>query len=220
MRRTVVPELLDSDAGTPEEIDRSLADLRWLNRNFGGNATTVALLRSVVRRLGTPAQLSYLDVAGASADGIRYAQASLREVKVTATVLDRSPGHLASAAQTVVCGDALALPFRDCTYDVVGCSLFIHHLEPDEIVHFVREAMRVARHALLINDLVRARWHYAAVAAGRVLYRSRLTRHDAVASVQRAYTPRELQEMIAAAGFSRIELSRHYFYRMGVIVWR
>ena len=42
MRRVVVPELLDSDAGTPREVEGSLADLRMVNRFFGGAAPRVS----------------------------------------------------------------------------------------------------------------------------------------------------------------------------------
>ena len=54
-------------------------------------------------------------------------------------------------------GDALALPFRDASFDLVSCNLFAHHLSPQELVRFVDEALRVCRVAVLINDLVRHR---------------------------------------------------------------
>ena len=44
MKRAMVPELLDSDAGTPEEIKASITDLRMFNRRFGGIRTTRSLL--------------------------------------------------------------------------------------------------------------------------------------------------------------------------------
>jgi ubiquinone/menaquinone biosynthesis C-methylase UbiE len=220
VRRTAVPELLDTDSGTPEEVAASLIDLQWVNRNFGGHTTTLALLRSALRHLRNPKRVSYLDVAGASSDGLAFAQQQLTDVMIRLTVLDRSPRHLQTENGIAICGDALVLPFRDSSFDLVGCSLFVHHLEPEELLQFAREALRVARHAVLINDLVRSRIHYLAAAAGKVWYRSPLTRHDAPVSVRRAYTPRELCEILDRSGASRIEISRHYFYRMGVIAWR
>ena len=58
------------------------------------------------------------------------------------------------------------------------------------------------------------------LAAGMPLYRSRLTRHDGPASVRRAYTPHEMQEMLRRTRSARLELSRHYLCRMGVIAWK
>jgi ubiquinone/menaquinone biosynthesis C-methylase UbiE len=220
----VVPELLDTDSGTPEEIAASLADLQWFNRYFGGHSTAAALIRAVQGSLLGVSEFSYLDIASASADNLLHAQRSLPDLKLSLTLLDRSPKHLPSepGQQGIVriCGDALALPFRDATFDVVGSSLFVHHLEPNEVLLFAKEALRVCRHAVLINDLVRSPIHYAMAVAGKPLYHSRLTRHDAPASVRRAYTPAELREVLNQSGARRIAISRHYFYRMGLVLWR
>jgi hypothetical protein len=73
---------------------------------------------------------------------------------------------------------------------------------------------------VLINDLRRSPLHLALVFAGFPLYRSRLTRHDAPASIRRAYTLAELRRMLQQTAASRIELTTHYLYRMGAIVWK
>jgi hypothetical protein len=117
-------------------------------------------------------------------------------------------------------GDALTLPFGDCSYDVVASSLFVHHLSPEQVVQFARESLRVSRVCLLINDLVRNPLHLAFAYAGVPLYRSRLTRHDAPASVKQAYTIEEMRRLLQEAGAPRVEIQRHFFFRMGVIAWK
>jgi len=47
-----------------------------------------------------------------------------------------------------------------------------------------------------------------------------LTRHDAPASVRAAYTPEEMRGLIAQTAAARVEILRHYLFRMGVIVWK
>src|SRR5689334_3411771 len=191
MKRVVVPELLDTDAGSPEEVEGSLADLRFFNRYFGGTRTMSALLRKVAQGRQI-SKLNWLDVGGASGDVAIITSQNLKADGITSepVVLDRSPVHL-NHKLLGICGDALSLPFRDNSFDVVGSSLFIHHLEPKEVIVFAREALRVARYAVVINDLVRHPAHLALVYAGLPLYRSRITRHDAPASVRRAYTMEE-----------------------------
>jgi len=73
---------------------------------------------------------------------------------------------------------------------------------------------------VVINDLVRHPMHYALAWAGRLFYRSRLTRHDAPASVRRAYTVREMSGMLGASSAARVEVTQHYLYRMGAIAWK
>jgi ubiquinone/menaquinone biosynthesis C-methylase UbiE len=220
MKRVVVPELLDSDSGTPREVADSLADLRMFNRRFGGVNTMTALLREVAARRGLK-EIDWLDVAGGAGDLAALTTQSLLRSGIVAqpVVLDRAPTHMNGNHQNV-CGDALALPFRDGSFDVVASSLFVHHLEPDELVMFSREALRVARHAFVIHDLIRHPVHFALALAGRPIYRSRITRHDAPASVRRAYTVDEIRSILDNAGISGITAHSFYFFRMGVIVWK
>ncbi len=219
MKRSVIPELLDSDYGTAAEISASLADLRLINRWFGGAATMCDLVREIARRTGRR-DLSLLDVGGASGDvAARVARKLEREgVRVGYVVLDRSAAHL-NGTRWSVAGEALALPFGDGSFDVVGSSLVVHHLEPGELVRFINESLRVARVAALVNDLRRSPVHLALTYAGCALYRSRLTRHDAPASVRRAYTPRELRELLQATRAAAVEVRNHYLCRMGAIAW-
>ncbi|HET9365271.1 MAG TPA: methyltransferase domain-containing protein [Candidatus Angelobacter sp.] len=221
MRRVVVPELLDTDAGTPREVAQSIKDLRMFNRAFGGVHTVSSLLRRIAEKKQLK-EISWVDVAGSEGFVAISAQKALAQsgIKLFPVMLDRASTHM-NGATAAVCGDALALPFRDNSFDVVGSSLFLHHLEPEEIVRFVAEGLRVARHAFLIHDLVRHPMHLALSYLGFPLYRSRITRHDAPASVRRAYTEDEVRQMLArVVEPANIEIERFYLYRMGVIVWK
>jgi len=220
MQRIVIPELLDSDAGTQREIEDSLADLRTINRYFGGLHTMRELLSDVAskRQLKKP---SWLDVAGGNGELTHLTSESLRSqgIEVQPVLLDRMPSHL-NGRYPAVAGDALALPFKENSFDVVGSCLFVHHLEPPDVVRFVNEALRVARHAVLINDLIRHRLHVALAYAGFALYRSRLTRHDAVASVRRAFTVEEIKTMLQQTEAVKVEIKTFLPFRMGVIAWK
>lgn len=220
MKRVVVHELLDSDSGTPREVEDSLADLRMFNVRFGGTRAMSALLREVAARRRLK-EMDWLDVAGGAGDMATLTRESLGRSGITLhpVVLDRAPTHL-NGTHLNVCGDALALPFRDASFDVVGSSLFVHHLEPVELVRFAAEGLRVARHAFVIHDLIRHPLHFALAVAGRPIYRSRITRHDAPASVRGAYTVDEVRRILAGTGAVEITIRTFYLFRMGVIVWK
>lgn len=219
MRRVVIPELLDADLGTPQEIQQSLADLRRVNRWFGGIRTTRRLVQQVMRQTGRR-HLSLLEVAAGSGDiPLALARSAETEgVVLKVTLLDRSPAHLDSRARSVA-ADARALPFPDRSFDLVSCALFAHHLEPAELLAFATEGLRVCRVAVLINDLRRSLAHLGLIRAGLPLFRSRLTRHDSVASVRRAYTPAEMRAIVSKTG-ARIEIHCSYLFRMGILLWR
>ena len=220
MKRVVIPELLDTDSGSPAEIAAALSDLNRINRWFGGVSTTTSMIRRVAQRLGAPS-LSMLEVAA----GTGYVPERARQklvhdgIKLEVTLLDRTPSHLLNGHRAVA-GDVLALPFRDASVDLVGSVIFLHHLSPGQVIQSVSEALRVCRTAVLINDLVRDPVHLALVYAGLPLFRSRLTHHDAPASVRQAYTSAEIRDLLKRTVATRIEIHRHYLFRMGVIVWK
>jgi ubiquinone/menaquinone biosynthesis C-methylase UbiE len=223
MKRVVIPELLDSDSGTPSEIADSLSDLQRINRRFGGLSTSQALIRRVITKSRTRS-LSLLEVAAGSSELPNAFRAEMQErgIRMDVTLLDRAASHFEHRRNGLraVAGDALALPFADASFDVVCCCLFAHHLEPPEIVQFVTEGLRVARTAVLINDLVRNPLHLALVYAARPLYHSRITRHDAPVSVRRAYTPKEIFSLMKQTNATSVEITRHFLFRMGVVIWK
>jgi SAM-dependent methyltransferase len=221
MRRKVIAELLDDDLGTAAEIAASLADLRHINDWFGGTRTTIALLRRVVSETACR-QLSVLEVgAGAGHVPLAAQRALAREdLELRITLMDRAWSHLPAEGAALVVGDVLQLPFRDDAFDVVSCSLLAHHFEPDGLQLFGRESLRVCRRAVLINDLIRSRLHLGLVYLGLLLFRSRITWHDAPASVRRAYTQDEMRELLSRLPAQRIEMSKHYLYRMGALAWK
>jgi SAM-dependent methyltransferase len=220
MKRIATTELLDTDSGTAAEVAASLSDLRRINLWFGGLATTENLVEHVAR-ITNRSSLSLLEVAAGSGYVPETARARLRPrgYCLQVTSLDRVQGHMSNGGRAVA-GDALGLPFRDGSFDLVSCNLFAHHLSPPDLVQFIDEALRACRVAVLINDLIRHPLHLALVYAGLPLYRSRLTRHDAPASVRQAYTPEEMQEVLAQTRAARFEIHRHYLFRMGVTAWK
>jgi ubiquinone/menaquinone biosynthesis C-methylase UbiE len=222
MRRVDNPELLDSDDCPPEEVAKSLRDISSINRKFGGVSTTRALVQRVAARTGRN-NFSALEVAAGFGEVPKIVAAHLARqgIQLQLTLLDIKRSHLLPGNRSVV-ADALALPFSEDSFDLVTCSLFAHHLRPDEVVRFVREGLRVCRCALLINDLIRHPLHLALVYAAFPLMQSHVSQNDGVASVRRAYVPGEIRKMIASAfpNCPRIEITRHFLFRMGVIAWK
>jgi len=220
----VIPELLDTDSGTSAEVASALSDLRHINQWFGGITTTQSMITQVARKSGVTS-LSLLEVAAGAGYVPCTASTNLQKsgVRLRVTLLDRAPSHLTNGSgngTSAVAGDALALPFSDGSVDLVSCCLFAHHLEPQEIVRFVNEGLRVCRIAVLINDLVRNPLHLALVYASLPLYRSRVTHHDAPASVRRAYTIEEMDDMLRRTAAANLQIERYPLFRMGAIAWK
>jgi ubiquinone/menaquinone biosynthesis C-methylase UbiE len=232
MQRVDAPEILDSDTCSPREARAVLTVLGRVNRWFGGVATTQRMVNDVAEAAGVK-RLSLLEVAAGSGEVPEIVRRRLgrRGIVVDVTLLDMAHSHLSDANHGLrkgaeknrIVGDALSLPFKDAAFDVVSCSLFAHHLSPQQLLLFVREALRVSRRAVLINDLVRHPLHLAAAYAGFPIMWNRVAWLDGLTSVRRAYVPKEIECILPSDGFElpvRLEISRHFLYRMAVIIWR
>jgi Methyltransferase domain len=222
MKRVNTPEILDSDGCSPKDVQASLRDLGRINRWFGGVATTQALIEQVAQATGLR-HFSLLEVAAGTGEASQIVSQRLaqRGITLDITLLDRAWSHLPRRGDAIV-ADALALPFVDAAFDLVSCNLFAHHLDPRDLARFAGEAFRVSRQAVLINDLVRHPLHLVLVYAGFPLMRSTISRFDGVASVRRAYIPGELQQILSSGAEPalRVDISRHFLFRMGAIVWK
>ncbi len=221
MRRQVTTELLDSNQGTTDEVSESLRDLDRVNLLFGGISSYIHLLRRIADHSGRR-KLSLLDVGSGSGYLPISASDRLRKngVSVQVTLLDRVRNHMPRNGVPLLVGDALEMPVSDGSFDVVSCSLFLHHLDPEQVLRFAAEALRVARVAVLISDLIRSRMHLLLTYLGFPLLWSRLSRHDGPASVRRAYTIPEARELLSRSSAAQIEIQHLYLCRMGVLLWK
>lgn len=194
-------ERLDRPGSGSAHLAQNLADMARLNR--------LGPARSILRRLvpffehaqaGRP--LRVLDVGTGGGDLARAIARRARRTGhgVRVIGLDLHLAILQHAARAgrgtpeirLVAGDALALPVRPGTVDVAVCSLLLHHLPEEGVVHLLRALADTARVGFVVSDLRRGRlaWTVAWLVT-RLLSRNPLTRHDGPLSVRRAYTPAE-----------------------------
>ena len=225
MKRVLEEEWLDGDLGTPAEVASALRSIGAVNRLFGGNRTHTMLLRKIAGRAGLK-RLVVLEVASGRGQVVSGAARTLaREgLALEVTLLDLNRSHLPEVWPSTLCaprkleGDALAIPLPDSSVDVVSCCLFLHHLSTDQARGFLREALRVARVAVLINDLERTPTHAFLSSLMSLIDPSRISRHDGPASVRQAYSRAELATLFAETG-RRWGLDRRFLYRMAGVVW-
>jgi ubiquinone/menaquinone biosynthesis C-methylase UbiE len=116
-----------------------------------------------------------------------------------------------------VVGDALALPFRDGTFDVVMASLFFHHLSDEDCVRVLAQMWRIAKRLVLVNDLHRHAVAYFSIRGLTAMFsKSPMVRHDGPVSVMRAFRPNELLSIAKRAGVPA-RVHRSFPYRLVLV---
>lgn len=225
-------ELMDASAeiGDAAELDANFRDIERVNRLLGGTATVLRHLPALLATVPAGRPATILDIATGSADIplaiARWARRRGRPVAITAS--DVSDEILAVARRRVGGGteitlaryDARAVPLPDGAFDIVVCSLALHHFGPEDAVRILREMARLSSEGFILNDLRRGRLGFAAAwVAARCTTRNRLTRNDAPLSVRRAYTVPEIADLLRRAEITGATVTTHPWFRMAV-VWR
>lgn len=105
-------------------------------------------------------------------------------------------------------------------YDVITCSLFLHHLEADLAVLLLRKMREAAGKLAMVNDLLRSPtgWWLAYVGS-RLLTRSKVVHVDGLLSVEAAFTMSEATELAHRAGWDGASIHWRWPYRF-LMQWR
>ena len=223
-QRSYELEHLDKGDYTPEEYEGCLVELRWINEWLGDARALKRSLLAWVERASL-SEFSVLDVGAGSGELLRVIATEAHEhdwrvrlvglelnERSTRAILEESRGYAETAA---VRGDAFHLPFARDAFDFVICSLFTHHFRDEDIVRVLREFARVARRRIFVIDLHRhpvAYYFYTTI--GRLFLHNHLIREDGALSILRSFRPVELQRLAEQAGLKRIEVQRHFPYRL------
>lgn len=99
----------------------------------------------------------------------------------------------------------------DRSFDVVMCTLFLHHLPRAQAVNCLSRMHRAASHCVLVDDLRRTRLGYRLAQLGcRVLTRSHIVHVDGPLSVRAAFTEREILSLSREAKLPDPTFRRHW----------
>lgn len=226
-KRIYEEEMLDAGEGTDQDVAHSLSDLRRINRFLGGRRVIIRALSSCLD--GAKIQdISLLDVGTGSADIPMEVAAECRErgFECFISAVDISERNLRVSRSRLnvteeihlVQADSLKLPFASGSFDFVTASLFLHHFRDEDVVRLLADFARIARRAVIVNDLVRNLVpYYFTRVAGPILAWSFLTRNDAPVSVLRGFTTDEMRSLATRAGLNRVHVKRLFPYRLSLI---
>ena len=222
-----VPEIMDRRGNDPELLRADLHLLESINRFLGGHRMALGYLDEFLEVVPM-SSLTILDLATGGADIPRtiVPWARGRNVRVEITAVDGNPEIMRIARDQcaewpeirVEQHDLLALPHPTASFDVVLCSLALHHFAEADVVAILRRIHDIARVGYIVNDLRRNR---IAICLSKLMARTIITnpiaRFDAPASCERAFTVAELHALAARAGMGDVAIRRHRFFRMALV---
>jgi 2-polyprenyl-3-methyl-5-hydroxy-6-metoxy-1,4-benzoquinol methylase len=217
------PELMDRPQPVSAELECDLHNLRQLNRFFG----SYSLVRRFLRQWIQPgATLRILDLATGSGDIPRLI-ADFSRGKGVDTQIDAVDQQAATVEiARNLSGGYPEIVFRHAdvfqwgepgTYDIVLCSLALHHFTEEDAVRLLDHCRELTRRFVLISDLRRGLFATIGVyLLTAIFFRNPMTRYDGRASAARAFSFRELYALAQRAGWKNFHHRRFRFARQAI----
>jgi 2-polyprenyl-3-methyl-5-hydroxy-6-metoxy-1,4-benzoquinol methylase len=221
------PEVMDQPGLDPATHHRALQGLARINRWSRSAAALWPAVAGAAARAGRPVRV--LDVATGAGDvpvGL-WKRAMRAGLPVEIAGCDISPTALEHAQQRATAAgagieffrhDVLAEPLPG-GWDVITCSLFLHHLSDDEAAAVLKRMRDAAGTTVTVSDLLRSPAGYLLAWAGtRLLTRSWVVHTDGPLSVRAAFTVDEVRRLADAAGLGGAQVTTRWPCRF-LLTW-
>jgi 2-polyprenyl-3-methyl-5-hydroxy-6-metoxy-1,4-benzoquinol methylase len=226
--RRLQPEIIDQSGLEAAKLHGALRGLERINWCSQSAQILWPAIEAVQKKAGL-STLSLLDVATGAGDIpiALWHKARRAGFELQVAGCDRSTEAIeyarrraaqAGAAVTFFEHDVIAQGIPG-EYDVVACSLFLHHLQGNSAIAFLGDMARSARRLVLVNDLARGkRGHLLAWLASRILTTSKVVHNDALRSVEGAFTLGEARALARQAGLDGAKVMRKWPFRY-LLTW-
>lgn len=212
------PEIMDDFSIQDERIGEALAELKVINKFLGGISTTKKGLRKFLRNTYDK-KIKILDAGSGASDVFekeknKFVLFSLDRNKKICTYLKSNKNI------NPVFGNALELPFKRKSFDIVHTSLFLHHLNEEEIKKLLSVFSETAVNGIIINDLRRSILAYLGIKILTMLFsKSDFVKNDGPLSVKKGFTKDDLTKILNKIPFSRYEIKRTWAFRWLVVIY-
>jgi 2-polyprenyl-3-methyl-5-hydroxy-6-metoxy-1,4-benzoquinol methylase len=222
-RRHRQPEIMDAPDLPAARLIETLKGLRLVNTvTQSSRLMWPDLVSAATRHPGK--RLRVLDVACGGGDVLmtlaRYAARASLDVELAGC--DASPEAVSFAREAAARAGA-SINFFELKvghnplpegYDMIMSTLFLHHLDENEAVAFLREGAARAQDRLVVQDLLRGRLSYWFARLGtRLLLLNDICRLDGRTSVEGAFTREEAWGLAQAAGLEHAEILPRFPFR-------
>lgn len=202
--RTQEPEIMDDFSLEGEELRDALDKIASINQLLGGNKLTLEGVEELLQKADKTKTITIADVGCGNGDMLRMLSAyakkkgySFRLIGVDANRFTVTYAEKLSKDFPDIeykCIDIFKEEFESLKYDIVLCTLTLHHFKDDEILKIITTFNRNASIGVVINDLHRSKMAYRLFEMlCRIFALNRMSREDGLVSILRGFKKEELE---------------------------
>ena len=202
--RTQETEIMDDFFLEGKELQEALDKIASINRLLGGNKLTLHGLKILLRKSDPAKTITIADIGCGNGDMLRmlakYGQKNNLNLKLIGIDANAFTIKYAKELSTeysnidYLCVDIFSKDFNAIQYDIVLCTLTLHHFDNDQILNIMTTFNNNANIGIVINDLHRSKLAYRLfekLCAGFKL--NKMSREDGLISILRGFKKKELE---------------------------
>ena len=201
--RTDKVEEMDDFSMKGEILRDALDKIANINQLLGGNRLTLYGVQKLIRNISKNENITILDVGCGNGDMLRkLAEYGYKNnLNFQLIGIDANNFTINHAKQlsenysniSFLCNDIFEESFRELKYDIVLCTLTLHHFKDNQIINLLIVFYRNSKLGIVINDLHRNAIAYRLFQVICFVYNlNKMSRDDGLISILRGFTKKEL----------------------------
>jgi 2-polyprenyl-3-methyl-5-hydroxy-6-metoxy-1,4-benzoquinol methylase len=203
--RTQEAEIMDDFSLQGEELRSALDQIARINQLLGGNNLTLNGIKKLLKKSNNSQTIVIADIGCGNGDMLRmlakYGQKKnlnfkLIGIDANAFTVDYAK-EISSNYNNIeyICVDIFDEEFTTIKYDIILCTLTLHHFTNEQIKNIITIFNNNAAIGIVINDLHRSKLAYRLFELICFVFNlNRMSREDGLVSILRGFKKRELED--------------------------
>jgi len=202
--RTEKTELMDDFSLEGEELRDALDKLARINQYLGGNRLTFNGVKQLLVKADASSVITIADIGCGNGDMLRMLadygiknKINLKMIGVDANAFTINYAQLLSNDYPnieYVCIDIFDDNFKNLHYDIVLCTLTLHHFSDDKVIDLMSIFNGNASIGIVVNDLHRSKLAYRLFEIVCFVFGlNRMSREDGLVSILRGFKRKDLE---------------------------
>jgi 2-polyprenyl-3-methyl-5-hydroxy-6-metoxy-1,4-benzoquinol methylase len=227
--RTEKPEIMDDFTMEGEVLRNALDKIAKINQLLGGNKITLRGITDLMTSIPKSRIITIVDVGCGNGDMLRtIADYGLKNgfefklIGIDANAFTVNHARKLSKNYSNIIyksGDVFDKPFAELKYDIVLCTLTLHHFKEEEIMKLMRIFDANSSIGIVINDLQRSAIAYRLFQLLCFVFRlNDMSREDGLTSILRGFKKEELIRFSEKLNFKKYTIQWKWAFRYEWII--
>lgn len=227
--RTSASEIMDNFELEGEELKDALDKIATINQLLGGNELTLQGVQNLIDKISKSNEIVIVDVGCGNGDMLRTLahfgiKNNLKFQLIGIDANNFTVRHAQKLSENYSniryrCEDIFDEEFKTLKYDILLCTLTLHHFNNDEIMYLLDVFYTNATTGIVINDLHRNPIAYRLFQALCFVFRlNKMSREDGLISILRGFKKEELVQFSKKLNFKNYKIHWKWAFRYQWII--